>query len=93
VIAPFEYYRTRFDSSAMSANSARKVAIVYPGTLGEEDVGIAVAGVQHRYGRLWAVFNQDEDTGVAVRDSLARRYPMVSDRQFTGVRVVLYDTR
>jgi hypothetical protein len=49
--------------------------------------------VQHRYGRLWAVFNQDGDAGVAVRDSLAHRYPMVSDRQFTGVRVVLYDTR
>jgi mannosyltransferase len=93
VIAPFEYYRARFDSSAMSANSAKKVAIVYPGTFGEEDVGIAVSGVQHRYGRLWAVFNQDGDAGVALRDSLARHYPLVSDRQFTGVRVVLYDTR
>ena len=93
VIAPFEYYRTRFDSSATRANGAKSVAVVYPGTLGEGDVGSAVSGVQHRYGRLWAVFNQDGDAGIAVRDSLARRYPMVSDRQFTGVRVVLYDTR
>jgi hypothetical protein len=93
VIAPFEYYRTRLDASGRSANGAKSVAVVYPGTFGEEDVGIAVAGVQHRYGRLWAVFNQDGDAGVAVRDSLAHRYPMVSDQQFTGVRVVLYDTR
>jgi len=28
-----------------------------------------------------------------VRDSLGRRYRVESDRQFTGVRVVLYDTR
>jgi hypothetical protein len=28
-----------------------------------------------------------------VRDSLARRYRVVSDRQFMGVRVALYDTR
>jgi hypothetical protein len=69
------------------------VAVVYPGTFGEEDVGIAVSSVQHRYGRLWAVFNQDGDAGVVVRDSLARRYRVVSDRQFMGVRVALYDTR
>jgi hypothetical protein len=56
-------------------------------------VGIAVSSVQHRYGRLWAVFNQDGDAGVVVRDSLARRYRVVSDRQFMGVRVALYDTR
>jgi hypothetical protein len=93
VIAPFEYYRTRLDASGRSANGAKSVAVVYPGTFGEEDVGIAVSGVQHRYGRLWAVFNQDGDAGVALRDSLARHYPLVSDRQFTGVRVVLYDTR
>jgi hypothetical protein len=49
--------------------------------------------VQHRYDRLWAVFNQDGDAGAVVRDSLSRRYRVESDRQFTGVRVVLYDTR
>ena len=93
VIAPFEYYRARFDSSAITANGAKNVVVVFPGTLGERDVGSAVSGVQHWYGRLWAVFNQDGDAGIAVRDSLGRRYPKVSDRQFTGVRVVLYDTR
>ena len=86
-VAPFDYYRALHDSSSQS------VSVVYPGTLGEGEVGAAVAGVQHRYDRLWAVFNQDGDSGAVVRDSLGRRYRVESDRQFTGVRVVLYDTR
>jgi mannosyltransferase len=78
VVAPFEYYREQFDTTAARVAS---VAIVEPGS------------TQHRYARLWALFNQDGDSGRVVRDSLASRYPVVSDRQFTGVRVVLYDTR
>jgi mannosyltransferase len=87
VVAPFDYYRASFDTTANA------VAVIYPGTLGDGDVSDALSRLQHRYGRLWAVFNQDGDAGTAVRDSLLRRYPIVSDRQFTGVRVVLYDTR
>jgi hypothetical protein len=87
IVSPFDYYR-RGSADTMSA-----VAVVYPGTLGDADVGAAISRVQHRYGRLWAVFNQDGDSGAVVRDSLRRRYPVVSDLQFTGVRVVLYDTR
>jgi mannosyltransferase len=86
-IDPFEYYRVR------RASGAHEPTVVYPGTFGEGDVGAAVTGVQHRYDRLWAVFNQDGDRGVAVRDSLRRRYRVEMDRRFTGVRVVLYDTR
>jgi hypothetical protein len=86
-IDPFRYYLARRDSSA------RGVSVVYPGTFGEGDVNKAISGVQHRYDRLWAVFNQDGDAGAVVRDSLSRRYRVESDRQFTGVRVVLYDTR
>ena len=86
-VDPFEYYRAQRDSSA------HEVRVIFPGTLGQDDVGAAISGVQHRYGRLWAVFNEDGDAGAAVRDSLRRRYRVESDRQFTGVRVVLYDTR
>jgi mannosyltransferase len=86
-VAPFDYYRALRDSSA------HDIRVVYPGTFGEGDVGAAVSGVQHRYDRLWAVFNQDGDSGAVVRDSLGRRYRVESDSQFTGVRVVLYDTR
>lgn len=86
-VTPFEYYRAPFDSSAT------RVAVVYPGILGDGDVGTALSAVRHRYSRLWAVFNQDGKAGVVVRDSLARRYPLLGDRQFTGVRVLLYDTR
>lgn len=85
-VTPFEYYRAPFDSSAT------RVTVVYPGTMGDGDVSTALSAVRHRYSRLWAVFNQDGKAGVAVRDSLARRYPLLGDRQFTGVRVVLYDT-
>lgn len=83
----FEYYR------AQRNPSAHDVTVVYPGTFGEGDVREAISGVQHRYNRLWAVFNHDGDAGAAVRHSLSRRYRVESDRQFTGVRVVLYDTR
>ena len=86
-VDPFEYYRVQRDSSA------HEVRVIFPGTLGQDDVGAAISSVQHRYGRLWAVFNEDGDAGAAVRDSLRRRYRVESDRQFTGVRVVLYDTR
>jgi mannosyltransferase len=86
-IDPFEYYHARRGSSA------HEPTVIYPGTFGEGDVGAAISGVQHRYDRLWAVFNQDGEAGAAVRDSLSRRYRVESDRQFTGVRVVLYDTR
>lgn len=86
-VTPFEYYRTPLDSSAA------RVSVVYPGTLGDGDVGAALSGVRHRYSRLWAVFNQDGQAGADVRDSLARRYPLLGDRQFAGVRVMLYDTR
>ena len=86
-VDPFKYYLARRDSSA------HNVRVIYPGEFGEGDVGAAISGVQHRYDRLWAVFNQDGDAGAAVRDSLSRRYRVESDRQFTGVRVVLYDTR
>jgi len=87
VVTPFEYYSVAFDSSRDN------VEVVYPGTFGDGDVFGALAMVQHRYDRLWALFNEDGDAGVVVRDSLAHRYPVLSDRQFTGVRVVLYDTR
>jgi mannosyltransferase len=90
VVAPFEYYQARLDTSG---NDAKRVTIVYPGALGEGEVDRAVSGVTHRYARLWAIFNEDGDAGRAVRDSLAHRFPIVDDRQFTGVRVVLYDTR
>jgi len=86
-VDPFKYYLARRDSSA------HRVSVIYPGAFGEGDVGAAISGVQHRYNRLWAVFNQDGDAGATVRDSLGRRYRVESDRQFTGVRVVLYDTR
>ena len=86
-VDPFEYYRVQRGSSA------REPSVIYPGVFGEGDVGAAITGVQHRYERLWAVFNQDGDEGAAVRDSLRSRYRVESDRQFTGVRVVLYDTR
>jgi len=86
-VTPFEYYRAPFDSTAT------KVSIVYPGTFGDGDVGTALLAVRHRYSRLWALFNQDGRAGVAVRDSLARRYPLLGDREFAGVRVELYDTR
>jgi mannosyltransferase len=86
-VTPFEYYRAPFDSSAT------RVAVVYPGTLGDGDVVPALSAVRHRYSRMWALFNQDGAAGVAVRDSLARRYHLLGDRQFTGVRVILYDTR
>jgi mannosyltransferase len=79
VVAPFEYYRARLD--------------LHPPPLGRGDVSAAASGTQHPYGRLWAVFNQDGDSGRVVRDSLARSYPVVSERQFMGVRVVLYDLR
>jgi mannosyltransferase len=87
VVSPFEYYRASLDTTASA------VAVVYPGVLGDGRVGDALVRVQHRYGRVWAVFSQDGDSGAVVRESLQRRYPVVSDRQFTGVRVVLYDTR
>ena len=90
VVAPFEYYRTRLDSAQ---NRAPSVTVVSLSTLGGENASVSRSGVQPRYERLWAVFNQDGDSGRVVRDSLARRYPVVSDRQFTGVRVVLYDMR
>jgi len=86
-VTPFEYYRAPFDSSAT------RVAVVYPGTLGDGDVVTVLSAVRHRYNRMWALFNQDGMAGVAVRDSLARRYPLLGERQFRGVRVVLYDTR
>ena len=60
VVAPFEYYRTQLDTSA---DGAKRVTIVYPGTLGDGEVDSAVSGVTHRYARLWAVFNEDEDAG------------------------------
>jgi hypothetical protein len=87
VVSPFDYYRASLDTTASA------LAVVYPGAVGDEDVGDVLSRVQHRYGRLWAVFNQDGDSGAVVRDSLRLRYPVVSDREFTGVRVVLYDTR
>ncbi len=87
MVAPFDYYRASLHTTANA------VAVVYPGELGSGDVADALSHLPHRYGRLWAVFNQDGDSGAVVRDSLLRRYPVVSDRQFTGVRVVLYDTR
>jgi hypothetical protein len=86
-VDPFEYYLAQRESSAHT------VSVIYPGMFGEGGIGAVAAGVQHRYDRLWAVFNQDGDSGAAVRDSLGRRYRVESDRQFTGVRVVLYDTR
>ncbi len=87
VVAPFDYYRAGFDATAGS------VEVIYPGTLGDEDVGDVLTRLPARYRRLWAVFNQDGEAGGALRDSLSGRYRMESDRQFTGVRVVLYDTR
>lgn len=86
-VAPFRYYRASADTTANA------VAVIYPGALGDGDVGEALSRLQHRYGRLWAVFNQDGDSGAVVRDSLRRRYQVESDRQFTGVRVALYDIR
>ena len=85
--APFRYYRASLDTSANS------VDVVYPGALGDGNVADALSQLEHRDGRLWAVFNQDGDSGSAVRDSLLRRFPVVSDSQFTGVRIVLYDIR
>ncbi len=87
IVSPFDYYRASLDTTGSA------VTVVYPGALGDADVGDALSRVQRRYGRLWAVFNQDGDSGAVVRDSLQRRYPVLSDREFTGVRVVLYQTR
>lgn len=86
-VAPFDYYRASFDTTADA------VAVICPGTLGARDVRDVLPRLQHRYSRLWAVFNQEVDSFAVLRDSLTRRYPVVSDSQFTGVRVVLYDTR
>lgn len=87
VIAPFAYYRARF------APTAESVAVIYPGSPENENVGDVLTRLPQRSRRLWAVFNQDGDAGDALRDSLAGRYRLESDRQFTGVRVVLYDIR
>ncbi len=87
VVAPFEYYRRSSDTTSQAPT------VVYPGTAGSGSVAAALAQVQDRYARLWAVFNQDGEEGARVRDALARRYCVVSERQFVGVQVVLYDIR
>ena len=87
MVSPFEYYRASLDRTASA------VAVVYPGALGDRDVGDALSRLEQRYGRVWAVINQDGDSGAVVRDSLLRRCLVVSDRQSTGVRVLLYNAR
>ncbi|MBA2683187.1 MAG: glycosyltransferase family 39 protein [Gemmatimonadaceae bacterium] len=87
VSAPFDYYRASLRATTQVA------VVIYPGTLGEADIEDALSGLGHDHGRLWALFNQDGRAGAAVRDSLAHRFPILSDRQFTGVRVLLYDLR
>ena len=82
VVAPFDYYRASSDATTSS------LVVIAP-----RNGAASASGAEHRYSRLWAVFNHDADSGAAVRDSLARCHPVVSDSQFTGVRVVLYDTR
>jgi 4-amino-4-deoxy-L-arabinose transferase-like glycosyltransferase len=79
VVAPFDYYRASADTTA----SALAIITLEQGRTANRD----------HNGRLWALFNQDGDAGTAVRDSLSEHYRTLSDRQFTGVRVVLYDTR
>jgi mannosyltransferase len=83
-VAPFEYYRASIDTTAAS------VTVIHPATPSNGGLSVALSGVRHGAGRLWAVFNQDEDAGAAARASLRRRYSVMSDRQFTGVRVILY---
>lgn len=87
VVTPFDYYRASVDTAAQSP------AVLDPAGQGDGGVGEALARHPHRYRRLWAVFNEDGESARVLRDLLSGRYPIVSDRQFTGVRVVLYDTR
>lgn len=85
--APFDYYRAQLAANAQGAPAAP------PRELGGGALHDALAHAPRSYARLWAVFNQDGDSGRVVRDSLAGRYPVLSDSAFTGVRVVLFDMR
>jgi mannosyltransferase len=85
--APFEYYRARLAATSSAAPAAS------PRDLGDDALRDALAPGPHSYSRLWAVFNHEGDSGRVVRDSLAARYPVLSERQFTGLRVMLFDTR
>jgi hypothetical protein len=82
--APFQYYRASLDTAASAAT------VDYPHDISAIDAGAALTAVQRLHGRLWAIFNRDGAAGAALRDTLARKYTVVSDSQFTGVRVVLY---
>jgi len=87
VDAPFQYYRGSGDTTVSG------VTAIYPRTLPVAEATDALASVQLEHGRLWAIFSRDGDAGAAIRDSLSRRYSVLSDSQFTGVRVVLYKLR
>ena len=87
VFAPYDYYRGSLHATAQLP------VVIYPGTLGDGDIRDALSRLEHQHGRLWAFFNQDGGAGAAVRDSLSHRYAILTDRRFTGVRVLLYDLR
>ena len=86
-VTPFEYYRASVDTTAASASA------IHPARPSDGSLGVGLPHVREGAGRLWAVFNEDEDMAAAARASLRRRYSVMSDRQFTGVRVILYDAR
>jgi uncharacterized membrane protein len=77
--APFDYYRASLDTTA----TAPAVA----------DLAGGIPALQQHFSRVWSVYSPN---GIADRDSpdsLSRRFPVLGDSQFVGIRVTLYDTR
>lgn len=82
VQVPFNYYRDLLHGSSatptvLSADNDAQVTDI-------------LRSLPDRYDRVWIVFSHDDNAGHFIQDSLARRYPSIRERRFTGVRVLLY---
>ena len=85
VRACYDYYRRRI------AGVYPEVAYPsWPGVPGET-VDSALAAVAARRQRVWVVSSHADDRGRFIEDSLARRFALVRERKFPGVRVLLFE--
>ncbi|MDQ2767458.1 MAG: hypothetical protein M3Y30_09915, partial [Gemmatimonadota bacterium] len=78
-IAPFDYYRERSDLPD------------YPPAVANFADGLEA--LQKRFGRVWFIYTPNGVDDQGSSDSLSRRFPVLADRRFVGIRVTLYDTR
>jgi hypothetical protein len=78
--APFDYYRASIDTTGGTAPAVAQLADVIP-------------ALQQHFRRVWSVYNPNGVADPDSPDSLSHRFPVLSDSQFPGIRVTLYDTR